>query len=200
MSKIATYQVLAKEGLPIIKTVVFRKNMDKELLKKQIGLPMIIKPDDGFGGEGVELIQTEEELDTALERVKESDARFLVQKYVSTSKGRDIRVLTIGFEAVFAAQRKASDPNEFRSNLHMGGTAEEYPLTDEMKDICGRAAKAIGLRMAGIDLLFGENGFVILMFTVLFPVLKSSSREAFSFFKYFEMLLEVERFPTFSIK
>ena len=161
MSKIATYQVLAKEGLPIIKTVVFRKNMDKELLKKQIGLPMIIKPDDGFGGEGVELIQTEEELDTALERVKESDARFLVQKYVSTSKGRDIRVLTIGFEAVFAAQRKASDPNEFRSNLHMGGTAEEYPLTDEMKDICGRAAKAIGLRMAGIDLLFGENGFVI---------------------------------------
>ena len=161
MSKIATYQVLAKEGLPIVKTIVFRKNMDEELLKKQIGLPMIIKPDDGFGGEGVELIQTEEELKSALSRIKESDARFLVQKYVASSKGRDVRVLTIGFEAVFAAQRKASDPNEFRSNLHMGGTSEEYPLTDEMKDICGRASKAIGLRMAGIDLLFGENGFVI---------------------------------------
>ncbi len=50
----------------------------------------------------------------------------MVQKYVATSKGRDVSVLTIGYEAVFAAQRKAADPEEFPSNLHMGGTAEEY--------------------------------------------------------------------------
>ncbi len=161
MSKIATYQVLAGEGLPIVKTLVFRRNMDVELIKREIGLPLIIKPDDGFGGEGVELVSTEEQLHEVLERIKTSEARFLVQKYVATSKGRDVRVLTIGYEAVFAAQRKAADPEEFRSNLHMGGTAEEYPLSDEMKAICNKAAKAIGLRMAGIDLLFGEDGFVI---------------------------------------
>lgn len=161
MSKIATYQILAREGLPVVKTLVFRKNMKKEFLLGEIGLPMIIKPDDGFGGEGVELIQTEEELDAALERIKESDARMLAQKYVATSKGKDVRVLTIGFEAVFAACRQASDPNEFRSNLHMGGTATEYPLTDEMKELCHKVSKAIGLRMAGIDLLFGEDGFVV---------------------------------------
>ena len=161
MSKITTYQILAKAGVPVVKTLIFRREMDKELLKKEIGLPMIIKPDDGFGGEGVELVQTEDELDEVLRRIKDSNARWLVQKYVATSKGRDVRVITIGFEAVFAAQRKASNPDEFRSNLHMGGTAEEYPLTDEMKELCHKVAEVMGLRMAGIDLLFGENGFVV---------------------------------------
>ncbi len=161
MSKIETYQILAREGLPVIKTLVFRSSMEKELILKEIGLPLIMKPDDGFGGEGVELIRTEEELEEAMVRLQNSTSRMLVQKYVSTSKGRDVRVLTIGYEAVFAAQRKASDPNEFRSNLHVGGTAEEYPLTEEMKELCHKVAKAIGLRMAGIDLLFGENGFVV---------------------------------------
>lgn len=161
MSKIATYQILAKEGIPTVKTLVFRRSADKDIILREIGLPLILKPDDGFGGEGVELINTEEELDGALERVKESDARMLVQKYISASKGRDVRVLTVGFKAVFAAQRKAADPNEFRSNLHMGGTAEEYPLSEEMAELCERTARAIGLRMAGIDLLFDEDGFVV---------------------------------------
>lgn len=161
LSKIETYQILAREGLPTIKTLVFRQSMKKELILQEIGLPLIMKPDDGFGGEGVELIQTEEELDAAMEKLKNSEARMLVQEYISTSKGKDVRVLTIGFEAVFAAQRTASDPNEFRSNLHMGGTAEEYPLTEDMKDLCHKVSKAIGLRMAGIDLLFTEDGFVV---------------------------------------
>lgn len=161
MSKIATYQVLAREGLPVVKTIIFKKEMDRDVLLDEIGLPMIMKPDEGFGGEGVELIQTEEELDKALRRIKESDAQMLVQKYVSTSKGKDVRVLTIGYEAVFAACRQSSDPNEFRSNLHVGGTASEYPLTEEMKVLCHKVSKAVGLRMAGIDLLFGEDGFVV---------------------------------------
>ncbi len=161
MSKIETYQILAKEGLPTVKTLVFRQSMEKDLILKEIGLPLIMKPDDGFGGEGVELIKTSEELDAAMERLKNSESRMLIQKYIASSKGRDVRVLTIGYEAVFAAQRKASNPDEFRSNLHMGGTAEEYPLTEEMKVLCSKVAKAIGLRMAGIDLLFGEDGFVV---------------------------------------
>lgn len=161
MSKIATYQTLAREGLPIVKTFVFSGELKKELLLSEIGLPMIMKPDDGFGGEGVELIHTEEQLDGALARIRDSKARMLVQKYVATSKGKDVRVQTIGFEAVFALCRQASDPNEFRSNVHLGGTASEYPLTDEIKELCHKVAKAIGLRMAGIDLLFGEDGFVV---------------------------------------
>ena len=56
MSKIETYQILAKEGLPTVKTLVFRQSMEKDLILKEIGLPLIMKPDDGFGGEGVELI------------------------------------------------------------------------------------------------------------------------------------------------
>ena len=161
MSKIETYQILAKEGIPVVKTLVFRESMSKDLILSEIGLPLIMKPDDGFGGIGVELIKTEEELEKTMEKLAGSQSRMLIQKYVASSKGRDVRVLTIGFEAVFAAQRKASDPNEFRSNLHVGGTTEEYPLTEEMKELCHKVSKAIGLRMAGIDLLFGENGFVV---------------------------------------
>ncbi|MEG1985145.1 MAG: RimK family alpha-L-glutamate ligase [Oscillospiraceae bacterium] len=161
MSKIATYQVLAKEGLPIVKTLVFHKNMSQKTLIKEIGLPMVIKPDDGFGGEGVELIMTEEELEKVLERIKKSDALMLVQEYVSTSKGRDVRVITIGHEAVFAACRTAGNQDEFRSNLKVGGSAEEYPLTDEIKELCHKVSKAIGLNMSGIDLLFLEDGFVV---------------------------------------
>ncbi len=161
MSKIATYQVLAKEGLPIVKTLVFHKEMTKETLLQQIGLPMILKPDDGFGGAGVELVQSEVELDAALEKIKTSDALMLVQEYVATSKGRDLRVLTIAHEAVFAAQRTAGNPEEFRSNLKVGGQAEEYELTDEIRRLCHRVSKAVGLNMAGIDLLFGQNGFVV---------------------------------------
>ena len=161
VSKIATYQTLAREGLPIVKTLVFSGDMKKELLINEIGLPMVIKPDDGFGGEGVELVQTEEELDSALARIRDSKARMLVQKYVATSKGKDVRVQTIGFEAVFALCRQASNPDEFRSNFHLGGTVSEYPLTEDMKELCHKVAKALGLRMAGIDLLFGEDGFVV---------------------------------------
>lgn len=161
MSKISTYQVLAREGLPIVKTLVLRRDMKKELLISEIGLPMIIKPDDGFGGEGVELIKTEGELDSALARIRDSEARMLVQKYVATSKGRDVRVQTIGFEAVFALGRQATNPDEFRSNAHVGGKVSLYPLTEDMKELCHKVAKAIGLRMAGIDLMFGEDGFVV---------------------------------------
>lgn len=161
ISKIATYQVLAKEGLPIVKTLVFHKEMTKETLLQQIGLPMILKPDDGFGGTGVELVQSEAELDAALEKIKTSDALMLVQEYVATSKGRDLRVLTIDHEAVFASQRTASNPDEFRSNLKVGGNAKEYELTDEIRTLCHKVSKAVGLNMAGIDLLFGKNGFVV---------------------------------------
>lgn len=161
MSKISTYQLLAKEGLPIVKTLVFHKNMTKETLMTEIGLPMVIKPDDGFGGEGVELVKTEAELEIVLEKIQSSDSLMLVQEFVSTSRGRDVRVITIGHEAVFAACRTAGNKDEFRSNLKVGGSAEEYPLTDEIKELCHKVSKAIGLNMSGIDLMFLEEGFVV---------------------------------------
>ena len=69
MSKIETYQILAREGIPIVKTLVFRESMSKDLILSEIGLPLIMKPDDGFGGIGVELIKTEEELDQMMEKL-----------------------------------------------------------------------------------------------------------------------------------
>ena len=160
-SKIATYQLLAKAGLPIPKTFVFSGNADKAFLIKELGLPMVIKPDDGCGGKGVELINTEDELEEALERVRQSPQLMLVQEYVATSRGRDVRVMTVAHEPVFAACRKASNPDEFRSNISAGGHREDFEMTEEVKILSHKVSKAIGLNYAGIDLMFGRDGFVV---------------------------------------
>lgn len=161
MSKIATYQVLAKANVPIIKTMVLHRGMNIDVLLKEIGLPMVIKPDDGYGGEGIELIHTREELEAAMSRLDRSGSRMLAQEYIATSKGTDVRVYMVGFEPLLAWQRKASSPDEFRSNVHLGGTKTPIPLTDEMRDICVRAARAADLHLLGVDLLFGKDGFVV---------------------------------------
>ncbi len=160
-SKLATYQVLAAAGVPIVRTLVCDEYTTPEQVVAQLGLPCVVKPDDGFGGEGVILISSKEELDTQLEKIKKSPERMLIQQYISTSKGRDVRVITIGGEAVFAACRQATDPAEFRSNLKVGGQALDYSLTDEIRTLCAKVSRAIGLDFSGIDLLFGPEGFVV---------------------------------------
>lgn len=160
-SKIATYQVLAKAGIPVPKTFVFKKDIDRQILLDELGLPMVIKPDDAFGGFGVELINTDEELDAALERVKNSEHMMLVQEYIESSRGRDLRILMIAHEPRFAICRKASDPGEFRSNIAVGGHAEAFELTDEIRAFARKISKVMGLNFAGLDLLFAKDGFIV---------------------------------------
>ena len=83
----------------------------------------------------------------------------LYQKYISTSFGRDVRVLVIG-KRVFGAILRKSE-KDFRSNVALGGTAEEYPLPESVKRTCERIAEVLGLDYCGIDLLFGEKGFLV---------------------------------------
>ncbi len=160
INKLTTYQILAKAGVPVIKTLLFHKNQSVNFLVEELGLPLVLKPNDGFGGEGVRLVHTKEAVQEELDNCPENEL-VLAQQYIESSKGRDLRVITVGYEAVFAARRTAQDPNEFRSNLKTGGSAQEVELTDEICDLCYRTSKAIGLDFAGIDLLYLENGFVV---------------------------------------
>lgn len=161
-SKLSTALLLSKHDIPQAKTMPVYRDTPIELIKKEIGIPLIVKPDNGFGGQGVELIKTEEELKQTLDALPENiHSLLLAQEFISTSKGRDLRVLMVGKKPYAAFVRQAGDPNEFRSNIHQGGHYEDFELTDEIIDLCEKTAKAINLEICGLDLLFGKDGFII---------------------------------------
>lgn len=161
-SKLKSGQILASGDLPVAKTLPIFRNTPRELLIHEFGIPLIVKPDGGYGGEGVKLIKSEEELEKYLSGLPEKpDAVFLAQEYIESSKGKDIRVLIFGGKTYAAFERRTSDPEEFRSNVHLGGSIEKVELTEDMAALCEKAARLIGLNICGIDLLFKEEGFII---------------------------------------
>lgn len=159
-SKIATYQRLAQHGFRVPDTVVFFKDSDQQMLAERFGYPFVVKPDSGFGGEGVELIHNKEELRDYFTGLSYGQA-YVAQEYISTSKGRDIRVVILHGKYYFSMERRASDPEEFRSNVHMGGTTNLVTLTEEEKAFCERVASAFDLPILGLDLMIGDGEYVL---------------------------------------
>ena len=161
-SKLKTAILFETAGLPQAKTMVIYKDTPVEKIKEEIGIPLVTKPDGGFGGKGVELIKTEEELQKFLDDMPDKlEDVMLAQEYIGSSKGRDLRVIIINGKYFTSIVRKAGDPDEFRSNVHQGGHYEDFDIDDETIALCEKAAKATGLGICTIDLLFAEEGFLI---------------------------------------
>ncbi|MCR5746156.1 MAG: ATP-grasp domain-containing protein [Lachnospiraceae bacterium] len=158
-SKVATCNRMAKAGLPIPRTFVFFNHPSKEQIKEKFSYPFVIKPDNGLGGEGVALIHNDKELDDYLSDLKYGVA-YLAQEYISASKGRDLRVIMLKGEILLGVLRQASNPDEFRSNVHVGGTAELYEVDEKARELCKKAAALFDLKLLGLDLMFTEDGFV----------------------------------------
>lgn len=161
--KIATYQELAKQKLPIPKTIFAPKIfIDHEQLDvtftqqvlKELKPPLIIKEAYGSFGEQVYLINTEEEM---YQKVKELAGKsFLFQEFISSSYGKDMRLQVVGDQVVASMLRKSS--NDFRANVTAGGSMEIYEPSNAEQELAIAATKAIGADFAGVDLLFGPNG------------------------------------------
>ena len=161
--KVLTYIALSGEGLPLAKTIpaplcytAGAKESDAAVdgIIAELGLPLIVKEAYGSLGKGVYLAKDGEEL-------KKLSAELiykphLYQKYISSSKGKDIRLIAVG-NRVLGAMQRISD-GDFRSNIGAGGRATIYEPTKEMIDITLKAKKILGLDYCGIDLLSGENG------------------------------------------
>lgn len=158
-SKVATYDRLARAGLPVPKTWVFFNHPDKSSIKSHFPYPFVIKPDRGFGGEGVALIKNDEELDEYLKGIRYGTA-YMVQEYISASRGKDLRVVMLNGECYVSIVRKAGNPEEFRSNIHQGGSAEKFEPDEDTIKMCKKAASLFDLKFLGLDLMFGDNGFV----------------------------------------
>jgi ribosomal protein S6--L-glutamate ligase len=161
-NKAKQYLQLASSGVPIPETIIAPKVYPAftiqdsgyyEDVLKRLGLPMIIKEGHGSFGMKVYLIETKEQFYDKTNELRGVD--YVFQKFIATSRGRDIRVNIVGGEIVAAMYRYSE--TDFRANITNGGIASEVELTDAQRLLAIHAAEAVGAEFAGVDLLFGRN-------------------------------------------
>lgn len=160
--KLRCHQLLAGQGIGL-PTTVFGDNPDdtQDLLNLMGEPPHIIKLNEGSQGAGVILAEQLSASRSVIEALRGLYANFLVQEFIPEAKGADIRCFVVGDRVVAAMKRQAA-AGEFRSNLHRGGAAETVELTQAERDTALRAAHAMGLGIAGVDLLRSRKGPMVL--------------------------------------
>jgi len=159
-NKLLTSQILGQHDIAIPNTMLVRFPVDYELVKEEIGFPCVVKVITGSYGNGVYLCERRKDFTKLMELIKSlgSSKTLLVQQYMGTRPGEDLRVLVIGGKVIGAMKRSAPE-GDFRANISSGGTGEKYEVTDEIDYIAREMAKVLGLDIAGIDLLFDDKGF-----------------------------------------
>ncbi len=162
--KLRSAQILTKKGIDTPKTLVSRNTADIDYLIDQLGLPMVIKLAKGTHGNGVVLAETKKAAKSALQAFylyNEDGTNILLQEYIKESAGTDIRAFVVGSRVVASMQRQSLD-DDFRSNLHKGGEGTAIRLTQEEKRVALRAARAMGLHVAGVDIMRSNRGPLVL--------------------------------------
>ena len=160
--KLRSMQILAREGVGLPVTGFAHATQDIDGLIETVGgAPLVIKLLEGTQGIGVVLAETYQAAKSVIEAFRGLDANILVQEFIKEAKGADLRCFVIG-EQVIAAMKRQGAEGEFRSNLHRGGNAIEIDLSAEEHETAIRAAKAMGLRVAGVDLLRSNHGPVVM--------------------------------------
>lgn len=160
--KLRSLQLLARRGIGLPVTAFAHSPDDTaDMIKLVRGAPMIIKLIEGTQGKGVVLAETDQAGASVIDAFRNLNAHFLVQEFIEEAKGSDIRCFVIGGKVVAAMQRKAA-PGEFRSNLHRGGSASTATLTKDERHTAIRAAKVMGLNVAGVDLVRTRTGPAVL--------------------------------------
>ena len=160
--KLRCHQLLAARGIGLPATV-FGDNPDDtaDLLAMLGPPPHVIKLNEGTQGAGVMLTEKPSASRSVIEALRGLYATFLVQEFVAEAKGADLRCFVVGDEVV-ASMRRQAPAGEFRSNLHRGGTAKAVQATHAERDVAVRAAAALGLQVAGVDLIRSRRGPLVL--------------------------------------
>lgn len=164
--KLRSMQLLARAGVGIPKTV-FSRGMTadvEDLIEDLGGTPVIIKLARGTHGNGVVLAETKKAAKSVLQAfyvMDEDGTNILLQEFIKESAGTDIRAFVVGGKVVASMQRQSLD-DDFRSNLHQGGSGTPIKLTDEERKTAQKAAKAMGLPICGVDMMRSANGPLVL--------------------------------------
>ena len=160
--KLNASQILARNRIPVPITVYVRDVIDVEQAIETVGgLPVVVKVTQGTQGDGVFLRHTAFEVRNLVQGLLMTGKSVLVQEYIAESHGKDIRALVVG-DRVVACMRRRARGREFRSNYHLNGTVEKVELPASYAEAACRAARLLGLNIAGVDLLEGKNGPLVL--------------------------------------
>lgn len=160
--KLRSMQMLARKGIGLPITG-FAHSPDEvpDLIQMVGGAPLVVKLLEGTQGIGVVLCETRQAAESVIEAFLGLDTNILVQEYIKEAGGADLRCFVIGDKVVAAIKRQAA-PGEFRSNLHRGGSATVVKITPEERKTAVRAAKVMGLQVAGVDILRSNHGPVVM--------------------------------------
>lgn len=160
--KLRSLQLMEAGGLAVPKTAVLQQEASIGVAMRAVGgPPAIIKLSQGTQGRGVILVQSLATAVSVFRRLKNNHNQMLLQEFLPEAKGRDIRVFVVGDRVVAAMERRAPH-GDFRSNLHLGGTAVSYRLNEELTQIALKACHAHGLHVAGVDLIHSKRGHLVL--------------------------------------
>jgi ribosomal protein S6--L-glutamate ligase len=160
--KLYSLQLLLNHGVDIPTTGFANSPLDTDDLITMVGgPPLIVKLLEGTQGKGVVLAETKKAAESVINAFKSINANILVQEFIKEANGKDIRCFVIDGKVVAAIQREAL-PGEFRANIHLGGTASVIKVTSEEKRIAIKAAKAMNLKVAGVDIIRSSKGPLLL--------------------------------------
>lgn len=162
MDKMYSMQILAHHHIPVPRTMLVQFPVDVDLVEDQLGFPCVIKVLSGSYGEGVHLISSREAFNDLMEFVStlKSPFNFLLQEFIDSKVGEDLRVLVVGGRVIGAMHRKSVD-GSFKANITRGGIGTPFSVTDQIAYLATEASKVLGLDIAGVDLLFHGDQFKV---------------------------------------
>jgi len=161
-NKLLAHQIMAENQLPMPKTAFASSPQSTDDLINMVGgPPVVVKLLQSTQGRGVVLADTKKAASSIIDAFRNAEANFLVQQFIADAAGQDIRCIVLG-DKVIAAMRRTSGGDDFRSNLHSGGSAQPVKITKREREVAIKAARRMGLRFAGVDLLRSASGPLIL--------------------------------------
>jgi len=160
--KLYSHQILAQSNLDIPKTMLLKHPIDIDFVQKHIGFPVIVKKISGSYGRGVFLCEDKKQLKqlvTMAELTKKS-YDIILQEFIKDTWGKDLRVFVVNNKVVGCMMRQATD-EDFRANITRGGEGFPYEVNEQIEWLSSESSKALGLDIAGVDLLFDNGGYKI---------------------------------------
>ena len=160
--KLYTHQILAQSNLDIPNTMLLKYPIDISFVEKNIGFPVIVKKISGSYGRGVFLCENKKQLQQLLTMAELTKKSYdiIIQEFVKDTWGKDLRVFVVNNKVVGCMMRQSTD-EDFRANLSRGGEGFPYEVNEQIEWLSSESSKALGLDIAGVDLLFQNGGYKI---------------------------------------
>jgi gamma-F420-2:alpha-L-glutamate ligase len=160
--KLHTHQILAENALPTPTTMLAKFPVDMDLVENFIGFPVVVKTLLGANGSGVFLVENEDAFKDLMDLIGETNPniQIIFQKYVANSRGRDLRLFVVDGEVIASMERRASD-GSFKANFSTGGSVHPFEPDEEAIKMALKTADVLNIQVAGIDLLFTDEGYTI---------------------------------------